>query len=105
MTGIVWHDAALRALLESEGGPVGRDLSRRAIRVESAAKNNATHRPGPRVQTGNLRSSITWQIASDAAGLYADVGTNVFYGLYLELGTVNMQPYPFLVPALSAAAG
>ena len=102
---IVWHDAALRLVLESPNGPVGRDLARRAIRVESAAKNHATHRPGPRVQTGNLRSSITWQLGSGGGGLYADVATNVVYGLYLELGTVNMPSYPFLVPALPAAAG
>jgi hypothetical protein len=53
------HEARLREFLQGPHGPVMQDLARRAIRVEGAAKRNATDRPGPRVRTGRLRGSIT----------------------------------------------
>lgn len=100
-----WNELQLFELLRSPAGPVARDLVRRAIRVEAAAKENATHRPGPMVRTGRLRGSITWRLGSDALGLFADIGTAVIYGKFLEEGTRNMQPYPFLRPALWAGRG
>lgn len=100
---LIYDEAALHFLLASEHGPTARDLSRRAIRVESAAKQNATGRPGPRVDTGRLRSSISWRLGQDSRGLYADIGTGVPYGKNLELGlTRNGARYPFLEPALQA---
>ncbi len=62
-------EGAYRALLQ---GPVARDLVRRGIRVEAAAKRRATGAPpsapgdGPGVVTGRLRGSITWRLFSDA---------------------------------------
>lgn len=100
---LVWNEASLRALLKGRNGPVARDLARRAIKVESAAKRYASGRPGPNVQTGRLRGSITWAIGTDGGGLYADVGTNVFYAPFVELGTSRAPAYPFLGPALDAA--
>lgn len=109
------HHAELAAFLNNPGGPVARDLARRAINVESAAKINASqpHRDGPNsgsvpgdgpaVRTGRLRGSITWRLGQDELGLYADIGTNVEYGPYVELGTSRMAARPFLVPALPAA--
>lgn len=99
-------EAAYRALL---AGPVARDLVRRGIRVEAAAKRRATGAPpsqpgqGPGVVTGRLRGSITWRLLADAEGPYVDVGTAVFYAPFLELGTRYIKPRPFLVPALQAA--
>jgi phage gpG-like protein len=103
----------LRALLEGPNGPVARDLGQRAVRVETAAKLNATGHPvegatnpegrGPKVQSGRLRSSISWRLGNDSDGLYADIGTNVPYGYYLETGLRNGVRYPFLTPALPAA--
>lgn len=98
-----WNDAALRELLQGPNGGVARDLARRATAVETQAKLNASGRPGPRVQTGRLRASITHVVETDSQGVYADIGTAVDYGAYLELGTSQMRPYPFLVPALKAA--
>jgi hypothetical protein len=98
-----FHENELRRLLDSHGG-VATDLARRAIAVESQAKVNASGRPGPRVDTGRLRSSITWRLGEDAQGVYADIGTGVPYGRILELGlTRNGARYPFLEPALEAA--
>jgi len=95
--------AGLNYVLRDPTGPVGRDLARRAIAVESAAKLNASGRPGPNVQTGRLRSSITWFLSSDSQGVFAAVGTDVSYGGYVEFGTDRAPAYPYLRPALSAA--
>lgn len=97
---LVWDDVALRLALSGAGA---RDLAQRAIRVESAAKVNASGRPGPNVRTGRLRSSISWRLGEDALGLYADIGSNVFYAGYVEEGTDRAPSYPFLRPALEAA--
>jgi HK97 gp10 family phage protein len=94
------YPGALERLLTSPAGPVGRDLAKRAVRVESRAKSDHPWRS----RTGRLQSSITWGLFVDGRGLYAAVGTNVFYAAFLELGTSRMPPYPFLVPALAAAA-
>lgn len=100
---IRWDEAALQRVLNSSDGPVGQWLGRAAIRVQNQAKLNASGRPGPKVRTGRLRSSISWRYRYDAYGkIHADVGTNVYYGRYLETGLRNGRRYPFLVPALSA---
>lgn len=102
---VVQHDQNLRALLNGPQGGVARDLARRATNVSSQAKRNASGRPGPNVDTGRLRSSIGWEIREDGDVVAARVGTNVIYGLYLETGqTRNGAKFPFLVPALRAAA-
>jgi Bacteriophage HK97-gp10, putative tail-component len=104
VTDFIWDEAALAALLASTSGDIARDLGMRAERVTSQAKQNATERPGPKVDTGRLRSSISWRLGSDGQGIYADIGTGVPYGRILELGlTRNGRRFPFLVPALEAA--
>lgn len=95
-----FNEAEYRHLLRFD---VGKDLVRRAIRVESSAKEHATHRPGPNVQTGRLRGSITWRLGVDATSPYADIGSAVVYAPYVELGTSRAPAYPFLRPALEAA--
>src|SRR5512146_1785279 len=107
-----WNEAEYQRLL---AGPVMRDLVKRAIRVESAAKVNASqpHRAGPNtgsvpghgpaVRTGRLRSSITWKPGRDSVSEYVDVGTAVFYGGFVEYGTTRMAARPYLRPALAAA--
>lgn len=95
-----WHRAELEKLLSGATGGVARDLARRAIAVESSAKQHATGRPGPNVITGRLRGSITWQLGHDFRGVYADVGSNVHYAPFVELGTSRAPAYPYLRPAL-----
>ena len=124
MSEIVWDEAALFAVLNSPSGFVARDLLRRGVAVESAAKIYASgNGGGPQVQTGRLRSSITHGLGEDELGLYCDIGTNVEYAPYVELGHPNTahvyprrgggfgyvsdrptKPYPFLRPALKAGA-
>lgn len=99
---IIWHDQNLQAVLHGPQGPVAAQLAIRLQRATNAAKVNATGRPGPRVRTGRLRSSITWALGTDSRGLFGVYGTNVPYGYYLETGLRNGAKYPFLVPAMSA---
>ena len=120
---LVWDELALQIYFRSPYNAVARDLARRAINVESQAKLNASGRPGPNVITGRLRSSISWRFGEDALGLYVDIGSAVEYAAYVELGHENSahgyrardgsygyvsdrptRPYPFLKPALAAAA-
>jgi phage gpG-like protein len=109
MSDLIYNEGALHELLVGPNGAVARDLALRAIRVESAAKQNASHPPpsvpgsGPAVRTGRLRSSISWRVEADGIGLYADVGSAVEYAGYVELGTDRMAPRPYLRPALIAA--
>lgn len=99
-------ESAYRLALQA---PVVQDLAKRAIRVESMAKRIATGPPGsapgqgPGVVTGRLRASITWRPGQDEEGPYVDIGSNVLYAPYLELGTSRMAARPFLQPALVAA--
>lgn len=98
-----FNEGQMRELLSGPAGPVARDLSHRAIRVEAAAKQHASGRPGPNVKTGRLRSSITWRLGGGGIDLYADVGTAVFYAAFVELGTSRAPAYPYLRPSLDAA--
>jgi HK97 gp10 family phage protein len=103
---LVWNDAEVKRLLDSPQGEIGRDLLRRGLLVEASAKNYATgYGGGPNVRTGRLRSSISTSLGSDEEGLYCDVGSNVEYAGYVELGTRYMRARPFLRPALEAARG
>ncbi len=87
----------LRNLLESEQGPVARDLAKRANRCQGAARRLCP------VDTGRLRASIGWRLEHDGRGLVAYVGTNVKYAAYVEFGTRYTRAQPFLRPALEEA--
>lgn len=94
-----WFPGQVEATLGANGA-AGRALYSRAQKVASQARVNASGRPGPRVRTGRLRGGITTSgVEEDGKGLYCDIGTNVTYAKYVE------PRYPFLVPALAAAAG
>jgi HK97 gp10 family phage protein len=51
----------------------------------------------PNTDTGRLVSSIA---AEKVGGGEYEVGTGLNYGEFLEMGTVNMRPRPWLIPAL-----
>lgn len=86
----------LQALLR---GPVMKNLVRRAIRVEAAAKRNATNRPGPKVRTGRLRASIGWRPGADSLSPYVDIGSSVHYAPFVEEGHGNTpHVFPILTP-------
>ncbi len=84
--------------VRSRTGPGGRKGSRITGAVRSA--------PGdpPRKQTGRLRASVAYEV--DAPKLTARVGTNVKYGMFLELGTKRgIAPRPWLRRALAECRG
>jgi len=81
----------------------------RAGKVHRASK---PYQP-PAVDTGVLRASIMSDVSIAGLNIIgrvgpdvehiaakAPVGTDVEYGLYLEVGTSKMKPRPFLRPAL-----
>lgn len=49
------------------------------------------------VDTGRLRASITHQIDTGSDSVY--IGTNVEYGVYVEMGTRYRKAKPYLKPA------
>lgn len=114
MAGFRLNRRNLERVLNGPNGFVARDLARRAGRVEAEAKKNITRRPGVpsgrrnspgRVDTGTLRSSITWQMRTTRGALSARVGTNIEYAPYVEYGTRYMEGIHFLRDALDAAGG
>ncbi len=70
--------------------------------VENQAKENVskTGVEHPQVQTGQLRSSITHEVNQNSNEVSTTIGTNVYYGKYLEFGTSRMPAYPWLFPAV-----
>jgi phage gpG-like protein len=92
-----------RFAVEAEDA-VAKAVLKGALKVEGDAKKSFKGRDDasvpdepPRVQTGRLRASITHRMISQTE---AEVGTNVEYGVWLELGTSRTRKHPFLQPAL-----
>ena len=76
-----------------------------AIFLESYIKKSfgtSPSQPGepPGVDTGRLRNSITHEIEEALWDIIGRVGTNVEYGKWLELGTKDMSPRPYLRRAI-----
>jgi HK97 gp10 family phage protein len=76
-----------------------------AIFLESYIKKSfgtSPSSPGepPGVDTGRLRNSITHEIEEALWDIIGRVGTNVEYGKWLELGTKDMSPRPYLRRAI-----
>lgn len=84
--GIVWDTQLLDQMLKGPNGAVAAYLSRVGLVVASQARLNASHRPGPEVDTGRLRNSIHFVVTEDETGLALYVGTNVEYALAVEMG-------------------
>lgn len=86
-------------------GIVGKMLTRVGVKFESRGKYYASgNEGGPNVDTGRFRSSLTYIVGSDGGGAYVDCGSDVEYAVFLELGTVYMDPRPSIIPAAREAA-
>ena len=68
--------------------PMRRFFTKAAIAVQSGAKERAP------VDTGRLRSSLTYEVDSAALPLWAKVGTNVTYAPFMEYGTGVLSENP-----------
>lgn len=100
----VANESGLRDILTSAHGPVMKTLARIGVTFESISKEYASgENGGPNVDTGNLRSSITYELGVDSEGAYVECGTNVEYAIFLELGTRYMSARKFIEPAARAA--
>lgn len=98
-------EGVLKAEMLGSHGPVGKMLSRVGVKFESRAKYYASgNEGGPNVDTGRFRSSLTWILGQDGEGPYVDLGSNVEYAVFLELGTRFMDARPSIVPAAREAA-
>lgn len=84
--------------LFSSTSPTAKDLMRRAIRVQSRARENLEG-PPRRIDTGRLRASISIG-ESPGKKLGLRVGTNVEYAMFVHEGTRYMEANPFLRNAL-----
>lgn len=120
MTDFHFDRASFDRWVNQPGGPVAKDLERRAIRVQTEAVRSV-HEPGkgrqygahrasapgdpPATDTGQLAASITHRIGTDGRGLFAFVGSKLKKVRYLELGTSRIAPRPFLRRALRKAGG
>lgn len=86
--------------LFSSTSPTAKDLMRRAIRVQSRARENLQG-PPRRIDTGRLRASISIG-ESPGKKLGLRVGTNVEYAMFVHEGTRYMEANPFLRNAVIA---
>ncbi|MCU1617790.1 MAG: hypothetical protein JWO98_5330 [Frankiales bacterium] len=57
------------------------------------------------VRTGHLEENIVDEVGRDGGVITLRVGTDVPYGIYVELGTSRMAAQPWLRPAVLQAGG
>lgn len=67
------------------------------IHIEGEAKDELENDPR-RIDTGNLRNSITHAVEANEEAVY--IGTNTEYGVYVHEGTQRMAPNRFLKNAV-----
>ena len=77
---------------------VGLTAEAYAVLEISTPKEHANGETRPNVDTGRLRGSISHEVKTSENTVY--VGTNVEYGVYVEMGTRKMRAYPYLRPAI-----
>jgi len=82
-------------LTDSGREKVRKALEKKALKVVREAKKEAP------VDTGRLRSSITYEMVETGNLPKAVVGSPVNYAEHVEFGTIYQAPQPFLRPALS----
>ncbi len=73
----------------------------RLVEKQAGLNVSKTGNEHPQIKTGELLGSITHEVG-DGEVL---IGTNIKHGKYLEHGTVNMPPYPWLFPAVELKRG
>ncbi len=79
--------------------------SGREYRVPGTKKTYIASSPGeaPASATGTLRQHIKTEITVEGRAIVGGVGTDVKYGPWLEFGTVNILPRPWLRPSFERA--
>ena len=67
---------------------VMRGMEKAMANAATQAKKNASGRPGPNVDTGRLRSSITHEVTDNGDRVTGVIGSDVVYARIHELGGV-----------------
>jgi|BioPla2DNA2_1021312.scaffolds.fasta_scaffold41957_4 HK97 gp10 family phage protein len=91
---------SLMRKLDRMGGNV-LDALDKAVR-ETALVAQGDARQNAPVDTGALKGSISTEFDRNAESSTGTVYTNIEYGIYQEMGTVNMAAHPYMMPALNA---
>jgi hypothetical protein len=117
-SGLRLNRAGYERLTRSLGGPIGRDIQRRGLRVTRQMQQNASGRPGPQIRSQNLYNAIAFlRFAIDAGGIHADIGLQnhrmirrgynyalILEGLFPRGHAPPDGAYPFIARSLGAAA-
>jgi len=89
-------ESAFDSMLSEADTRLVEAMTNAGLAIERGAKGRAP------VDTGNLRASIESNTETKAKQITTEVGTNVEYAPFVELGTSTMAAQPFLRPALDA---
>lgn len=89
------------AVMKEKHRKVQTEVNRTAVKLVAATKRNARGRPGPRVQTGFLISSIVPMFA-EGLSTTARVEVRAPYAAHVEFETRNSPEYPYFRPAILA---
>jgi hypothetical protein len=78
------------------------EFLRGEMRVMIGIQGPPQSKPGepPHIDTGNLIHSLGIIPGQDGSYIFSDVGTDVEYGIFLELGTANMAARPWCLRSL-----
>ena len=68
----------------------------RVVEKQAGLNVSKTGNEHPQIKSGELLGSITHEVGEGEVL----IGTNIKHGKYLEHGTPNMPPYPWLFPAV-----
>jgi len=102
-------DRAMRKAAEIIGGTAEGFAKRRCLHDTGLLRNSITHglageAPSTGAYTddaGAQRGQYTGDIPKASGSKYTVViGTNVHYATYIEMGTVKMDPHPYMRPAI-----
>lgn len=108
VSGVQMRDMT-KAYLATAESEVEKAIARGTLRVQRDAKILVSKESGPPAsapgepphkRTGTLGRSIDQETFKDQGDFVGRVGTNLKYGLWLELGTRRMAKRPYLRPAL-----
>ena len=102
----IQFDASELNSLSASLGRLGRDalpLARVAVQ-KTAADIKADAQAFAPVDTGNLRSSITYETRELAGSVVGEIGPTAAYGVHVEFGTSVMAPHAFMGPAFDRRA-
>lgn len=105
LTRLTFNEAEIDRLVSAHG-ELGQFVIGLGDQVVNEAISNATHRPGPRIRSGELIEHVRKEVGADEHGLVVDIGSDAVsprqdypYPSRLETGEDGLY-FPWLRPAL-----